>query len=575
MASRDEHMKRLLSKSLGREETDNPRTKTLGEDPFEVVSGDIVNPPYDPAYLSMLPETSNMLGTSIRVMMDNIPGFGHHINDVFEPGPPEDLIEDVKKEKLWIENSIKIFPRGRSFLSLRKELRSDLEKTGNAYLEIIRHPATGEVVGGKVVPSSRVRIGRQDAEFTEYKLKVPVTDEDETIHVMEIPDEKRFRFFVESVYHGRPSGLTGGNYAATGRAFGLRYFKSYGDPRTIDSETGNVVTEAEMADFQGSGRPMPRNRMASEIYHFRLPTCRGPYGIPRWIATMIGILGTETAEQANLSTVGNNGVPSFAVSVSGGRLTSGTISRIKEYVENFIAGNSSYSTFLILEGESDVEDESSAQVKISITPLSANQIQDELFSKYSETNEARVRQAFRIPKQYYGESDVGAGRSVLEEIRSLTDTQVFAGERDEDDWFFNNVLFAEWGVKYHRFRSNTPNITDNRVLVALAVALERTGSMTPRVGRAIAREVFPLISSHLSEYDELIQGGLNPDLPFSLQMADRVKNQAQANEPGQQVAPVVPPVNPDEVVKSMDSEWGDLAEAIDDEIKRLVKMFYD
>ena len=115
-------------------------------------------------------------------------------------------------------------------------------------------------------------------------------------------------------------------------------------------------------------------------------------------------------------------------------------------------------------------------------------------------------------------------------------------------------------AKYHVFKSNSPNTTDNSELVRILSGAEKTGGMTPRIARQVLEDILGIdLPPFTADFD--------PDTPFSLTMAQAVKNQADPTEPGQQVT----------ALKSM-MGWGDnevgeealaLAEVLREEIEKL------
>jgi capsid portal protein len=84
------------------------------------------------------------------------------------------------------------------------------------------------------------------------------------------------------------------------------------------------------------------------------------------------------------------------------------------------------------------------------------------------------------------------------------------------------------GIVYHKFISNSPNTTDNTELVRMMGAAEKTGAQTPMIARTVLEEI---LGRDLPEFPTEFPS----NVPFSLTMAQAVKNQAQASEPGQQV----------------------------------------
>jgi capsid portal protein len=261
----------------------------------------------------------------------------------------------------------------------------------------------------------------------------------------------------------------------------------------------------------------------------KLYSPRSPYGLPRFIGNLLSIFGDRAAEEINWVTFKNNNIPSMAIAVSNGQLTQGTIDRIQSFVESQIQGSDNYSKFLIIEAEPSGEDtgEDGGQVKIDIRPLTKEQHTDALFQTYSNNNHDKIRRAFRLPPIFVGQA-ADYSRSTAESSRRLADEQVFGPERTEFDEVVNRLLFPEMGVIYHKFKSNTPNTTDNTQLVKILGGSEKTGGMTPRIARFMLEDILGI---DLPDFAPKFPA----DIPFSLTMAEAVKNQAQPTEPGQQV----------------------------------------
>lgn len=119
-------------------------------------------------------------------------------------------------------------------------------------------------------------------------------------------------------------------------------------------------------------------------------------------------------------------------------------------------------------------------------------------------------------------------KSTADTSRRLADEQVFAPERDEFDMYINRIVFPEMGIVHHKFKSNSPNTTDNTELVSILGGAEKTGGMTPRIARTMLEDILGI---ELPEFPN----DFPVDIPFSMTMAEAVKNLAQPNEPGQQI----------------------------------------
>jgi capsid portal protein len=235
----------------------------------------------------------------------------------------------------------------------------------------------------------------------------------------------------------------------------------------------------------------------------------------------------RSAEEINFSTFKNNNIPSLAVLVSGGTMTEGSVQRLSQFVESAIQGDDNYSKILILEAEG-IEDDMGdmANVRMQIQPLTSEQHTDALFTNYDQRSREKIRQSFRLPPIYVGRAE-DYTRSTADVSRRIADEQIFNPERLEEDHFMNRFLLQEFDMVFHEFVTNTPNITNDEDIVRVMAGAEKTGGMTPRVAHAMLED---LMGRELA-----MPQGIELDVPFSLQMADAVKNEAQPNEVGQQV----------------------------------------
>lgn len=526
-----------VKKANGAQNATPDKTNTLPEEPFAALmeKGRVIEPPFDMLTLSMLAENSSELNQCVEAMEVNIEGYGCRFisrlrtsvtdksDDVdgSKPGekqPPE--VEEAKAEYARLQNFFK-YCTDESFVAFRRKLRKDMEMTGNSYFEVLRSGAANEDAPSEVcafthMPAYQMRLGRLDDDPMLVTRKVVQLQPDGSVEIKEIKEWKRFRRFVQS------RAVFG-----FGRSFAMmdakvRWFKQFGDPRRLHKETG---------EFETPENPVPDNMLATEVFHLKIYSARTPYGLPRYIGNLLSIFGDRAAEEINYITFRNNNIPSMVVCVSNGQLSDGTIARIESFVESQIQGSDNYSKFLIVEGEPFGEEgEDGGQVKIDIKPLQNTQQKDALFQNYSEKNQDKIRRAWRLPPIFVGRSDEYS-RATAEASRRLADEQVFAPERNEFDELINRVLFPEMGIRYHTFKSNSPNTTDNAQLVKILAGAEKTGGMTPRIARQVLGEV---LSQEMPEFP----AGFDADVPFSLTMAEAVKNEADASEPGQQVTAI-------------------------------------
>ena len=460
-----------------------------------------LEPPYDPLALCLLTEHSNSLRQNVDAYAVNIDGFGHRLEpaiDFDDEGADEQVAEclylertagrdrgelpedadlepspeDVAAKRAELQRLARL-ERARltsffsfccfdhSFVDLRRRSRQDLEVTGNAYWEVLRN-GRGETARLVYVPSYTVRLLALDPEPVEVADRVqvsPVSFEPVTTRV-------RLRRFVQ--------------IQGTEQVF----FKSFGDPRVVSRKTGVVYPDAEaLAEADATDGP------ATELIHFAVHSPRTPYGVPRWVGTMLSVLGSRQMEEVNFLYFENKSVPPLALLVSGGKLSEPSIPRIERFIEENLKGKDNFHKVLILEAEGGSGSGEYARAKIELKPLTDAQQQDALFQLYDERNIDKVGAAFRVPRLLRGESK-DFNRAVADAQLRFAEDQVFQPERDEFDYLMNRRLLADMGIRFWRFRSQTPVTRDPERLTGMVEKLVRVGVLTPEEGRLLSGDIF-------------------------------------------------------------------------------------
>lgn len=529
----------------------------------------IVKPPLSQTELAILQEVSSELAQTIEAMQVGIEGFGARL--IERPLPKEMGLQfesEIREEKVWLETFLAYPNPEGSFVKLRKETRGDLERTGNAYWELLPSlSGNGRYASINRLDVGTMRISRPDDKFTRFNIKYI----NNNITLANKPFLKRFRRFVQIVGKKKV------------------YFKEFGDPRIIDKRTGEVADE-KLATL---------NR-ANEVFHFKIPTSRRtPYGMPRFTGNIIAVRGSRSADETNIITQQNNHVPSMAITVSGGQLTDGSLNRIQEFVDTQIKADSNYSKFLLIEGESTHDTLSgTGSVKIDIKPLSNVQHKDQLWQDYDKNNAEKLRRSFRLPPILVGKAD-NYDKAGAQTSERMAERYVFSPEREEMDHIINKILVHQ-GFRFWVFRSNSPNVTDDQDLVRILTGAERTGGLTPRISRMLLEDILnrPLPEFPTDDPD------FNPDLPFSFTLAKLMHNVGEVNQNGtmapQGQTPKAPgkpgrppnetaddevevdaPADAEKVMKTVDTEGPTIADAIvdfvhdrldtSDAVERLVK----
>jgi len=537
--SSDSPNKRALRAIVVKVEGEEASQQILQDD-FEYTStSDIIEPPYHLLTLSMLRENSTELGQCVDAMKTNIDGFGYRLLEL--PMSKEEK-EDKELQKAIFEEKSRIIPFldnvnfEDSITSLRQDTRENLEDTGNAYWEMIPNMARTATISIERLPAHTVRLVKSDAEFTEtqvaYFNRITGKVEKRTV-------KRRFRRFVQRINNK------------------IVYFKEWGDPRNICKKSGKVIPDNELEKRRAD--------LAHPIFHFKIKSDRSPYGIPRYIGNLFSIYGSRSADEINFVTFKNNNIPSMLVMVSNGQLTEGSIGRIEEFIETRIKGSQNRSSFLVLEAESaDDTQLNPGTMKLETKDLSGVQTDDQLFQNYDKNNSEKIRRCFRLPPIFVGKSD-DYNRATAQESRKLADEQVFAPERHNFDRKINKILVTDFDMKYHVFKSNSANVTNDEDLVKVISSAEKTGGVTPNLARKILGDI---LNEELEPYDNTVD--FDPDVPLSLTLVDRAKSVAGNDKTGT-LAPnqgqIPKGENDDDAVKVLKSLEKILNKDVHEEIK--------
>ena len=482
---------------VGKDVSD-PASREAGESASMFSSVGALEPPYDPAALCLLVEHSNALRQNLDAYAVNIDGFGHRLEPAIdfeaedadarvadaiflersaarERGELEDgaeleptdeevatrkreLIHLARVERARLQSFFDFCCFDHSFVDLRRRTRQDLETTGNAYWEVLRD-GRGEIARLVYVPSHTVRLMPLDAEPVEVEDRVQVSP----VAFEAVPARRRLRRYVQ--------------VQGTDRV----YFKAFGDPRSISKRTGAVFRSVEALR-----RADQRDGPATEILHFAIHSPRTPYGVPRWVGALLAVLGSRQMEEVNYLYFENKSVPPLALLISGGRLSESSVPRIERFIEENLKGKTNFHKILILEAEGG---QGENRARIELRPLTDAQQQDALFQVYDERNIDKVGGAFRLPRLLRGESK-DFNRATAESALRFAEDQVFQPERDEFDYLINRKLLADMGIRFWRFRSQTPVTRDPERMTAMVEKLVRVGVLTPEEGRFLAGDIF-------------------------------------------------------------------------------------
>ncbi len=390
----------------------------------------ILQPPYLPGKMYELYEESGILQACVEAYVTNVHGYGYDILPV-EGVKGESDNESKKPEQIFLEEIFSQPNAEESFGGLTEKLRRDYEVTGNAYLEVVRD-TVGKPSLMFWMDSKRTRLIILDKE--------PVTVDQTVVRngkEIKVKVEKKFRKYVMIT--------SGVGVADTAH---MRYFKEFGDPRIINALDGKTWTEEEYNNLENAV-DKEKNKFipATEVIHFKYGN--GTYGVPRWIGTVLNVMGMYKAEYVNYDLFDSQGIPPLVVGIAGGELSEQSyedLIRLVMKAKSFKA----FHKMLVLEAESTTQslDGKESVPKMDIQNLAQYRKEDAMFLNYLQDGRETIRKyGFRLSGIFLGElKDHNFASARI--ARSTAEEQVFVPGILRIDGQYANASGLGHGFKY-------------------------------------------------------------------------------------------------------------------------------
>jgi PBSX family phage portal protein len=416
----------------------------------------ILQPPYNYGVLLRLPKENNTLRQCIDSMITNTVGHGYTLSYVGPDGQEETDASKKEKEAL---NNLLTFPNENCSLIQSLEMaKQDKYTIGSGYLEIGRD-SQGRIAMISHIPAHTVRRTTRDEKPTSFEVNLPRDGK-----IVAIKSNKRFCRYVQTYQ---------GNFI---------YFKEFGDPRSIDPETGE------------ENPALGLQQQATEIIEDSYYNPGDAYGLPPWIGQMPSVLGSREAELSNMDFFKENTIPALAILVGGGSVTEGSMDKLEE-VMTAVRGRQSMNRIVFIEAEPDTRLASSDGVlpapKLEIKSLAGERQQEGAFLDYDKDCRDKIRSAFRLPPVFTGMTGDYTFASAKTSFEVAED-QVFGPERRHTDDMVNNKIISTWKPQFWAFRLQPARISDPEEVVSALSAFDTMGAMTPNTAIQMANEYFDL-----------------------------------------------------------------------------------
>jgi PBSX family phage portal protein len=432
------------------------------EDPFiglytglTATNRQLLAPPYNLNSLIRLPKENNILRACIDAKVTNVVGHGYGLTYIGPDGEEESPA--AKAEAIAIKSLLDFPNEAQSLIDSLTNMKTDKETIGVGYLEVGRDD-NGKIALITHIPGHTMRRTIRDEELTSYDVILP---RDGTL--VTISARKRFCRYAQRV-----NGQT-------------IFFKEFGDPRSIDPQTGEV-------------RALPIEQQATEIIADGYYNPGDAYGLPCWIGQMPSILGSRESELANLDFFKENTIPALAVLVSGGTITQASMDQL-EQVLTAVRGRASLNRVVFVEAEADTRTASSDGVlgapKLDIKPLAGERQNEGLFLEYDKDCRDKIRNAFKLPPLFVGATGDYTFASAKASFE-VAESQVFGPERRLTDDMVNSKLLASHKPQFWAFRLQPPRISDPEEVTNALATFDTMGAMTPNTSIQMANEYFDL-----------------------------------------------------------------------------------
>jgi len=369
-------------------------------------------PPYPPRSLLSLVTHNNVLNQCVQAMEVNIDGTGHEFVSAEEGGTV-----DEKEKSAAADFFNEPYP-GRSFISLRRDLRRDLESIGYGFLEVLRTMGK-EVAALRPMDAQTIRLVRLGKQVP-MKRMVKRGGKDVEITINERP--RRFMQIFNAQHR--------------------QYFKEFGVPLSLSRTTG---------EWAEDGKSFPVDEEATELMFFGVDKdASGPYFVPRCINQLPAVVGSRKAEEQNLEFFDSGGMPPAIIFIQGGALAGESAAQLRTYLSN---ANKKKGRAVVVELASNSGSlESSGTVSAKVERFGAERANDSMYANYDKAAEEHVRVGFRLPPLFLGLSqDYNYATAVT--AYQVAEAQVFQPERVEFDERINKSLIKALGWKTLKFKS--------------------------------------------------------------------------------------------------------------------------
>ncbi|WP_413509651.1 phage portal protein [Carnobacterium maltaromaticum] len=434
-----------------------------------------LTPPYDLKTLRSIGESSSILKQCIDAYAHNVTGFGIGVR--YKSENNEETAE-MKAELAIQEKLMKELNFERPVKEVIEEVIHHVEECGNGYFEVIRN-GKNEVVGLDSIKPEHMTATKLNAVTLPGGLV------------------RKFRYY-----------LFRDSLEDSGRKANGVWFKTYGDPTPLNTN-GSISKEGEGT--------------STEVIHMKIGDFSDPYGVPRYVGTLIKILGARKADELNYNYFMNGRHTPLAIVLENAQLTAESEQTLQGYADG-LSGENSQHKFLLLEAEKvasddDMFNEGKDKPALKIEKLADILQKDALFLEYDQRTTEAVLSSFRLPPIYVGMSK-DYNRATVETAKELTEEQVFQPRREGYEWRLND-LFTEYEFKHVELYLKSPNLSNMEDIKSILEPAIAANAVAPNDLRDLLSKILnkPLALFKGDKYNFPIGSARNQSTELTLEKA--------------------------------------------------------
>ncbi|MBM4320085.1 MAG: hypothetical protein FJ125_09015, partial [Deltaproteobacteria bacterium] len=263
------------------------------------------------------------------------------------------------------------------------------------------------------------------------------------------------------------------------------YFQELGDPRIIDSATGEQIGRFDQEQWPDL-QQHPLSSWANELFSDLTPDPTwSPYGAPWWWGVQEFVLGLMAAEAAIRGDIESPQIPRVIITAIG----TAAAKHLERQAEKAKKDNQDkperVNGILYLEGTPPGDIEFDDSVKAS--PLGVHQIHvlpDDLYGTYIDRARKIIRGTKGLSNKALGESEDDSYASADASL-IMDDHQVYGPERSRNEEWLDR-LWQAMRIRFHRLKLVAPKIMSSEQKREWLTTMQQVGADTPEISRRVA-----------------------------------------------------------------------------------------